>query len=264
MNIVDFWKELVADWQSYKDFISNEEFIEKLNENVPEWKQEVKDENLWPELHSYSGNVAESYVRVIIDEAGLDFAYYLIKNQWGKLHLDASRALDYCCEHINEWNSFPNDIKEKVLEHELIVFLNECQQNESVWQSLTETQKGIVFDGLATEEYKYVSDILLFKLWSEELNYKESPYVIFETDIFRHVYEESIHQMGAEESRVRMLESRLRNWNMPEIIVENEQILSYIPSRKLQQIKDIAESYNDQLSIAIIDNVVCKIKNRLR
>ena len=74
MNIVDYWKNLVSKCQSYKDFCSNEEFIEKLNENVPDWRLQVKDKNLWPELHSYSQNVAETYVSLIINEAGLDFA----------------------------------------------------------------------------------------------------------------------------------------------------------------------------------------------
>ena len=97
MNVVDYWKNLVVKCQSYKDFCSSEDFIEKLNENVPDWRLQVKDKNLWPELHSHSQNVAESYyLSVIINEAGLDFAYFLIQRQWGKKHLDASQGLSYC------------------------------------------------------------------------------------------------------------------------------------------------------------------------
>lgn len=265
MNIVDYWKNLVANCQSDKDFGSSEEFIEKLNENVPDWRLQVKDRNLWPGLHSYSQNVGETYyVSVIINEAGLDFAYYLIQSQWGKLHLDASQALTYCCEHINEWNSFPDFVKEKVLDCELRAFLNECLQNANIWQSLTEIQKRKIFDALSTEEEKYVSDILLFKLWSEELDYKKTPYVIFKTDIFKSTLKEIIRQIDRDDRHFKMIEHRLRGWDIPEVRVVLDSVLSYHPSEKLQMLKDVAESCNDQSSITIIDNIVSKIKHRLR
>lgn len=265
MNIVDYWKNLVANCQSYKDFGSSEEFIEKLNENVPDWTLQVKDKNLWPELHSHSQNVGETYyVSVIINEAGLDFAYYLIQSQWGKKHLDASQALTYCCEHINEWNSFPDFVKEKVLDHELRAFLNECLQNANIWQSLTENQKRKIFDTLSTEEEKYVSDIILFKLWSEELDYKKTPYVIFKTDIFKRTFEEIIRQRDRDDRYFEMIEHQLRGWDIPEVRVMLDSILSYQPSEKLQMLKEVAESCNDQSSIAIIDKTTSKIQNKLR
>ncbi len=265
MNIVDYWKNLVANCQSYKDFCSSEAFIEKLNENVPDWRLQVKDRNLWPELHSYSLNIAESYyVSVIINEAGLDFAYYLTQSQWGKKHLDACQALTYCCRHINKWNSFPDFVKEKVLDCELRTYLNECLQNENIWQSLTEEQKRNIFDTLAIEEEKYVSDVLLFKLWAEELDYKQTPYIIFETDIFKRTFEEIIHQRDRDDRNFEMIEHRLSGWDIPEVRVELDSVLSYHPSEKLQMLKEVTESCNDQSSITIIDKIISKIQSRLR
>ena len=265
MNIVDYWKNIVTNCQSSKDFGNSEEIIEKLNENVPDWRLQVKDRNLWPELHSYSLNIAESYyVSVIINEAGLDFAYYLTQSQWGKKHLDACQALTYCCRHINEWNSFPVFVKEKVLDCELRTYLNECLQNENIWQSLTEEQKRNILDTLAIEEEKYVSDVLLFKLWAEELDYKQTPYIIFETDIFKRTFEEIIHQRDRDDRNIEMIEHRLRGWDIPEVRVVLDSVLSYHPSEKLQMLKEVAESCNDQSSITIIDKIISKIQSRLR
>ena len=265
MNIVDYWKNLVAKCQSYKDFCSSEEFVEKLNENVPDWRLQVKDKNLWPELHSYSRNVAETnYVSVIINEAGLEFAYFLIQSQWGKKHLDASQALTYCCEHINEWNSFPDFVKEKVLDCKLRTYLNECLQNANIWQSLTENQKRNIFDTLSTEEEKYVSDVLLFKLWAEELGYRQTPYIRFETDIFQMTLEEINHHRDRDRRHFEMIEHRLRGWDIPEVRVVLDSVLSYHPSEKLQMLKEVAESCNDQSSITIIDKIISKIQRRFR
>lgn len=265
MNVVDYWKNLVTKCQSYKDFCSSEDFIEKLNENVPDWRLQVKDKNLWPELHSHSQNVAESsYLSVIINEAGLDFAYFLIQKQWGKKHLDACQALSYCCEHINEWNSFPNFVKEKVLDCELRIYLNECLQDANIWQSLTENQKSNIFDNLSTEEEKYVSDIILFKLWAKELDYKNTPYIIFETDLFKKTLKEINHLRDRDDRHFEMIEHGLMGWDIPEVRVVHDSILSYHPSEKLQLLKEVAESCNDQSSIAIIDKITSKIQNKLR
>lgn len=262
MNVVDYWKNLVTKCQS------SEDFIEKLNENVPDWRLQVKDKNLWPELHSHSKNFAESsYLSVIINEAGLDFAYFLIQSQWEKKYLDAYQALSYCCEHINEWNSFPNFVKEKVLDCELRIYLNECLQDANIWQSLTENQKSNIFDNLSTEEEKYVSDIILFKLWAKELDYKNTPYIIFETDLFKRTLEEINHLRDRDDRHFEMIEHRLMRWDrwdIPEVRVVHDSILSYHPSEKLQLLKEVAESCNDQSSIAIIDKITSKIQNKLR
>ena len=259
MNVVDYWKNLVTKCQS------SEDFIEKLNENVPDWRLQVKDKNLWPELHSHSKNDAESsYLSVIINEAGLDFAYFLIQSQWGKIHLDASQALSYCCEHINEWNSFPDFVKEKVLDCRLRIYLNECLQDANIWQSLTENQKSNIFDNLSTEEEKYVSDIILFKLWAKELDYKNTPYIIFETDLFKRTLGKIIHQRDRDDCHFEMIEHRLMRWDIPEVRVVHDSILSYHPSEKLQLLKEVAESCNDQSSIAIIYKITSKIQNKLR
>ena len=280
MNIVDYWKNLVKDYKSYEDFGSSETFIEQLNENVPDWRLQVKDKNLWPELHTYSANIAEtSYVNVIIREAGLEFAFYLIQNQW-KRGLNGVLGLDFCCEHINEWDSFPNFVKEKVLNSTrwLRPYLNECRQNVNIWKSLTEEQKSNIFDNLALNEGKYVSDILLFMLWVRELDCRESPYIIFETDHFRHCSGHMLEEINHYRDRDNhyrgrnrdnrfyemMIEHCLREWDIPEVVVEFDTILSYRPSEKLRMLKDVAESCDDQTSIGIIDKIIRKIQHRLR
>lgn len=260
MNIINYWKELVANCHSYEDFVSSEEFIKKLNENVPDWKQQVKDKNLWPDLHSYTWNIGESsYTSAIIAEAGLEFAFYLIQKGGG--NLDDVLALDFCCKHLNLWNSFPCNIKEKVLDFRLRNFLRECQQNIIIWQSLTEGEKNRIFDNLATEEENYILDLLLFRLWADKLNYEESPYIKFKTDHFRHVEREITHR---KERDNRFFDDRINHmierWEIPGIDLQHHNYLSYTPSRKLQLLKEVAESCNDQQSITTLDNIVNKIK----
>ena len=53
-------------------------------------------------------------------------------------------------------------------------------------------------------------------------------------------------------------------WDIPKVRVVHDSILSYHPSEKLQLLKEVAESCNDQSSIAIIDKITSKIQNKLR
>lgn len=260
MNIVDYWKELVSGFQSAEDFGNEEDFVKKLDENVPDWKQQVKDKNLWPDLHSYSANIAETYYTdVIIRETGLEFAFYLIQTQWGKKHLDASLALDFCCEHINSWNTFPDYVKEKILAYHLREFLNRCLQNVDIWQSLTFVQKSSIFVNLALYEEKYVSDILLFKMWKSELNFKISPYIIFTTDHFRHIAQEIVHN-NRDDFFEERIEHRLRGWDIPRVDLMPGEHLSYAPSEKLQLLKNVAEASGDTASLDTINSVTNNIQ----
>ena len=64
-----------------------------------------------------------------------------------------------------------------------------------------------------------------------------------------------------------MIEHRLMRWDrwdIPKVRVVHDSILSYHPSEKLQLLKEVAESCNDQSSIAIIDKITSKIQNKLR
>ena len=262
MNIVEYWKELVAECHSNTDFDS-EDFIAKLNDNIPDWKQQVKDKSLWPGLHSYSKFPDEAgYTKVIINEAGLEFAYYLIQNQWGKRHVDASLALDYCCDQINLWNSFPDDVKQKVLDLRQRVFLNECLHDENAWLSLTEKQKGSIIDHLAMEEEQYVSDLLLFKIWQEELSFKESVYIRFKTGPFRHTAAEIMLDRDNAEESAEMLEFRLNGWDFPKVDLQDG-LLLYIPSKKLQMLKNIAENSKDKDFVIKIETIISEIQDGL-
>ena len=266
MNIVDYWKELVSKCQSAKDFGVGQDFVKKLDENVPDWRQQVKDRNLWPDLHSYTANFGDlSYFKVILREAGLDFAYYLIQNQWGKRHIEASLAISYCLEQCNLWNSFPDYVQEKVLEVDSLLrtFLNECQQNVDVWSLLTEKQKSSIIDNLAKNEEKYVSDILLFKLWGDEFNYKVSPYIIFKTDHFKHIAEEIVCNSNRDDFFERMIEHRLEGWDIPRVDLMHGIFWAYTPSEKLKRLKNVAQSCMDETNLDKINSIANSIQNQL-
>jgi hypothetical protein len=151
-----------------------------------------------------------------------------------------------------------------VLDCELRTYLNECLENASIWQSLTEEQKRKIFDTLAIEEEKYVSDVLLFKLWAEELVYKQTPYVIFETDIFKRTLEEINHHRDRDYRYFDMIGHQLNRWDIPKVRVILDSELSYYPSRKLRMLKKVAKFCNDQSSIATINKITSKIRNKLR
>jgi len=138
MNIIEFWKKEVSTRNHYSQY-DREEFLKKLEENVPDWREQVKDKNIWPDLHMQGSNINETvYLDVILEEAGLEYAYFLIENKKFSSHIDAHCALHYCRKRIStDWNNFPEIVKDEILQYCSRDFSMECYNNLSLWNSLT-------------------------------------------------------------------------------------------------------------------------------
>lgn len=263
MNIIEFWKNYVAGKTHYSQY-DKKDFLEALSANVPDWKEQVKNKEIWPDLHSQGDNIAEPpFTDVIIEQAGLEFAYYLTENQWGLKHLDACSALDFCVKHISSnWNEFPDAIKSKILKFHLQEFLMECNTDLTLWKNLSKEHKSLVLEEAKDSEKNYFSDLTTYLLWSKELNYKKSPYVFFITSRFKHIMGNILREQEHGEHRRQiqgMTESLLQGWDMPSIIEHG--IMEYEPSKKLRELKHIIEQTSDESSIKYINSVKSDIKN---
>ncbi|MEE0991181.1 MAG: hypothetical protein UIC45_07670 [Paludibacteraceae bacterium] len=268
MNVVQFWKELALSHKSYEDFYTTEKFIELLDENVLDWKQQVKDKDLWPELHSYSKNVAESYyLSAIINELGIEYACYLVENE-STPHLNAAQALDYISEHLDKWTTFSEIVKQEILDFKLRNFLTECSNNYDYWNSLTKEQKDNVLAKLRIEETQYVSDLLLFNIWSNVLNYSYSPYIVFSTSEFRHMQQEIMRDMDRNENGDRddrflneRIMHRIDRWDMPKLNFIEDDSLLYQPSSKLDMLLLVSENCKDETSLKAIQMIKSEISD---
>ena len=160
MNVVQFWKELALSHKSDEDFYTTEEFISALDKNVPEWRQQVRNKDLWPELHTYTNYINECfYISAIINEVGIEYACYLVEKK-SEPFLDEAEGLFYVSNHLDQWFSLSKVVQSDILELYLREFLMECSNNHDYWNSLTQEQKDSVLTTLRLEETKYVSDLL--------------------------------------------------------------------------------------------------------
>lgn len=264
MNIIEFWKNYVAGKTHYSQY-DKKDFLEALSANVPDWKEQVKNKEIWPDLHSQGDNIAETpFTDVIIEQAGLEFAYYLTENQWGLKHLDASRALDFCVKHISSnWNEFPDAIKSNILKFHLQEFLMECNTDLTLWKNLSKEHKSLVLEEAKDSEKNYFSDLTTYLLWSKELNFKKSPYVFFITSHFNHIMDDILREQEHGERRRQiqdMTEHLLQGWDIPSIVEQNG-IMEYEPSKKLRELEHIIEQASDENSLNFIHSVKSNIEN---
>lgn len=264
MDIIEFWKNYISNNEANHSY-NRQDFLEALSTNVPDWKEQVKNKEIWPDLHSQGQYINETlFTDVIIEQAGLEFAYYLTENQWALKHFDASSALDFCVKHISSnWNEFPDSIKNKILEFHLKEFLSECGINLTLWKNLSEKQKSLVLEEAKDTEKSYFSDIATYMLWSKELNFKKSPYIIFITQRFNHIMDDILREQEHGDGRRQtqyMTESLLQGWDMPSIVEQNG-IMEYEPSKKLRELEHIIEQASDESSINYINSVKSDIKN---
>ena len=282
MKIVDFWRDFVATHSTANNYDADI-FVAQLNENVPDWREQVRDRDIWPELHTQGNNYSESsYIDVIIREAGLEFALYLAENQskWP----DSGCAFRYCLEHIhNNWIVFPDSVKEKILNSYLREFLNACLEHRETWNSLSDHQKRSIFDNL--KEDQYVSDLLLLKMWAEELDFRRTPYLAFTNHDFQHFADRVIRERERNWERdrddiditdrdrdrgrdrfERMLEEHLRHlrqWDWPTLTFDFNRYPIYTPSTKLQSLRDVANFCQDEDSLTRINRIIRDIEHRL-
>lgn len=256
MKVSEFWKQHVNG--RGVDGFDREEFVSSLTVSVPDWREEIRNEDIWPELHSQGSNINEvAYTKIFIDELGLEYAFFLIRDQWGKRHHDASCALEYCVRYIiTDWDKYPDFVREKILSCKLKDFLLVCVNNPWLWNQLSETEKcGVVWTAIS-EEKNYVMDVMMFNVWKNELSFKETPYVLFMTDEMKSMARE----FSACQEKDRMVLSRMirrlsRNWNIPRLMwsMFPDDTVQYCKSGKiscLQAVTGIAKDrkYNQLLS----------------
>ena len=255
MNIVDFWKESVAEKTHYSQFDENE-FLQGLSVNVPDWREQVKNKEIWPDLQCYSNNICElSYLKLIINEAGVDFACFIVEHHWDGAFHNAANALTYCAENVVlHWSDFTDFVKEKILKHELYLFLRKCLESQDLWNSLGTVHKDLILRDLDYHEKAYLSDLLMFNIWSKELNFKKNPYVRFVTDHFKHIL------YSVEDCSDRQIERRIEEWDIP-CIYDVHDSLHYNPSRKLIDIEHIASLVGDEEVKSRINTLKQEVRN---
>lgn len=253
MDIIEFWKQYITGRTNFQ--YDRDDFLQALTTNVPDWKEQVRNREIWPDLHSQGNYVNETICTdVIIEGAGLEFACYLVET--GGRCLDSVVALSFCVKHIStDWGSFPMIIKEKILSYRLKDFLDECREIPSLWADLEKELKAKVLNEVESSEKLYTSDFLLYNLWSSELNYRNTPYLKFATTEFKQLKEEILrHQDDGMHH-----ERRLERWNMPVIsVVLNS--LRYQPSTKLNDIKEVATLAADNDTVSFVTS----LKNNIR
>lgn len=266
MNIIDFWKQEVDKRTHYSQYDGNE-FLENLDKNVPDWKEQVRDKTLWPNLHCQGMNINETcYLKVIIEAAGLEFAEYLVENQWNGKHLDSSVALDFCTEYINTcWFNFSDFTKEKIIEFKLRQFLSECSTNVVIWNSLEDKWKIKIVLNAITKENLFISDVLLFKIWSEKMNFEDYQYLVFQTEHFRHAARD-VKECDSMHRHPRHIEHYLERWDIPKVFLMGDR-LQYSRSEKIILLETVLNNSTDNENMKLlktfIDNIKCNIQNNI-
>ena len=248
MKVSELWREEVEKRDHYSQY-DKEEFVQILNTRCPDWKEQIRDEAVWPELHLYGANLNETlYLDVFLDELGLKFAYYLVEHG-DQMFVESISGADYCCKHIaTHWAEFPLIVKNEMLTYRYIpVFLDACRNDASLWNSLSADQKRIVLDRVESDEPRYASYVRAALIREKERAYRKSP----------------------ADAR-RLTEYRIEGWEIPRIIVDHKTAVAtelgdieYMPSEKLQTLIDVAQLAGDEESLAFWEGLMNDIGGRL-
>ena len=288
MNVVDYWKQYIETHNNLS--LNKDEFREGLISCVPDWKNQIRDKSLWPNLIGHSRYINESILfRVILDELGVEFANFVIESEWGKRHMEACASLDYCASRIrSNWNDFSNITKSRILEFNLKQFLDCAGVNDSLWSSLEESFKSSVIEEAISCEKDFISDILLFKIWKEDLHFSGSSYIYFVTNKFQNEYRDIRDNMNQDRERRaemqnrgrirrnRIMDGTLMGWDIPRLSFGRDEEdpfepmfvrrginrPEYHPSGKIQQIQEVLTIAGDQDNLSKLRTAIMNIRNR--
>ena len=248
MNVPELWREEVEKRDHYSQY-DKDEFIQILNTRCPDWKQQIRDEAVWPDLHCYGTIINELlYLDVILEELGLKFAYYLVEHG-DQMFVESISGADYCGKHIAaHWAEFPLMVKNEMLTYRYLpVFLDACRNDASLWNSLSAGQKKIVLDRVGSDEPRYASYVRAALIREKEKAFQKSP----------------------ADAR-RLTEYRIEGWEIPRIIVDYKTAvatglgdLEYMPSEKLQTLVDVAQLAHDEENLAFLENLIIDVGKRL-
>ena len=290
MDVVDYWKQYIETHNAFS--LNRDEFREGLISCVPDWKNQIRDRSLWPNLTGHSRYINESTLfRVILEELGIEFANFVIETEWGIRHMEACASLDYCASRIHSnWNDFSNITKRRILEFHLKNFLDCAVENHSLWSSLEDSFKNSLIGEAISCEKDYISDILLFKIWKEELHFSDSSYIYFVTNEFKYRYRDIIDTMNQDRERRDEMQNRGRirrnarmyripeGWDVPLLSFGrdeedhddpmfmsrglNHHRPDYHPSRKIQQIQEVLNFAGDQENLSKLRSAIMNIQDR--
>ena len=234
MNLIDFWKEYVNEHTSHTQY-KREELDQLLDQKVPTWREDVKDETLWPEFHFYGANINETIVLdKLIEEGGVKLAIYVYHNPQQR-HLESVCALNYLAKRISTyWNDFTYPIQVAILEFHLSEFMQAC--TPEFWGKLDERIK----------DYLVFTNLLKEKDNLHDLTTK----CLFEQGVRnRHMYFENHSSLlDLERERTQILPHNFQDWNKPDITPGNR----YIPSRRLEQVTNLIERMGDERLLEIL------------
>lgn len=279
MNIVDFWKQAVTHREDYIE-LKKDKFADYLTQHVPNWREQVKDKKLWPELHCQTrGGIGEMpFFFAILEVAGIEYAYYLIENS--KKYYEWNSALRYCLRYMStEWNNFPEAVKKKIIHFHLGSFLRACRKDIQIWKNLSAEWKQEILNDVAYKENLHCSDLLLFNLWEKELDLKPLPYILFRTKCFRiaqlnySIYFEDrdpdiwLKDLTPEERERKYkeeLKTAIQQWDVPTLTQDElGGFKMFTPSKRITDIWKIALQANDAEFATAIDKVISSIRKSL-
>lgn len=265
MTIIEFWKQYI-DGKTNSEF-NKKDILNALDKYVPDWKEEIRDREKWDSFHTYGSYMNEMvFTDIIIEELGLEFCYFLIDSQFGKRHNEASSALAYCSKCIvSDWDNFPESVQQKILTYDLKNFLSVCFDNPHLWNGLTKYQKSTVLFSAISEERAYVSDYILYYLWSHEMNFKDSRLVKFATEDFSRLKHDVLMKVreNARGGGEDIIIKHLGKWTVPQVGTILDSQFHYVPSERVLMIKQVLAVTRDEEFTSLFNSKIDEIKSHI-
>lgn len=163
------------------------------------------------------------------------------------------------------WEEFSNNERIEILKTKTKEFVLECKTNNKLWRSLTNEQKLTLFNELESMENQYITDYFLLLLWRTELNFSESRYLQFSTNIFRYLQQDILKDTEkdrASDEYTEWIFQQINKWSIPTLSFKLESSMLYTPSQKLQDLRQIAIDGGDKESLCILDSIVININDK--
>jgi len=258
MKVSDFWKEY-QQGRKWSDFDANE-FISLLSENVPDWREQIKDKSIWPELHTYanSGNDGVCLLE-IIKELGVEFACFILETP--PSYFDEKIAINYCVDNIDaNWKKYQKNVRERVVKCRTWEYFDACNRNPNIWFGLDLNERKEYVEYIIESEKILFHDVLMFNLWKSGMNFQGNPYLKFSTGIFRLLKSEIVGNYFDASNSNTFLDS----WEMPRIEHFFEEIIEYFPSERLKKMEQVLTITGDRELQQLIQNFKEKMQGILK
>jgi len=287
MNIIEYWQQVVQGCDHPWEY-DKEDFLEELDEKVPGWKEQVRKRSNWPHFHLQGDNPEElELFSVILEEAGLEFALQLIEkhDDW---NIESDLALELCASYAGtEWDSYSETLKDQLLETKLNPVLPQFQEYPELWCSLSPFRKRAVMDKVLSQEQLYVADLMLYTVWSDELQFKELDHLHFATRAFQNAYDlyfleeetpdevdhfdetatnpfqRAYHlqlQQEKASEEVDLFDEIMQSWEVPELVPIEDGKMKYVPSYRIMTLRFVTELADDDENTAAIKKTINQLQ----